>query len=222
MLREIVLDTETTGLDPDQGHRIVEVAALELVEPPADRAHLPQLRQPAARHARRGVPGARAERRVPARLSRVRRGRGAAGGVPRGQPADHPQRRLRHALPQRRADPPRAGAAGVRARGRHAAAGAAALSRHVEQPRRAVPALRGRQCGAHAAWRPARLRAAGRGLSASDRRAADQSGSGPAGHAQASGRPSPGRCARRGPSPPRPRSWRRTPRSWPSSTIRSG
>ena len=25
MLREIVLDTETTGLDPDQGHRIVEV-----------------------------------------------------------------------------------------------------------------------------------------------------------------------------------------------------
>ena len=35
MLREIVLDTETTGLDPDRGHRIVEVAALELVD------HLP-------------------------------------------------------------------------------------------------------------------------------------------------------------------------------------
>lgn len=35
MHREIVLDTETTGLDPDQGHRIVEVAALELVN------HLP-------------------------------------------------------------------------------------------------------------------------------------------------------------------------------------
>jgi DNA polymerase-3 subunit epsilon len=35
MLREIVLDTETTGLDPAQGHRIVEVAALELVN------HLP-------------------------------------------------------------------------------------------------------------------------------------------------------------------------------------
>jgi len=30
-LREIVLDTETTGLDPLDGHRIVEVAALELV-----------------------------------------------------------------------------------------------------------------------------------------------------------------------------------------------
>jgi DNA polymerase III subunit epsilon len=35
MQREIVLDTETTGLDPDAGHRIVEVAALELVN------HLP-------------------------------------------------------------------------------------------------------------------------------------------------------------------------------------
>ena len=29
-MREIVLDTETTGLDPDQGHRIVEVACIEL------------------------------------------------------------------------------------------------------------------------------------------------------------------------------------------------
>jgi len=30
-MRQIVLDTETTGLDPKQGHRIVEVAAIELV-----------------------------------------------------------------------------------------------------------------------------------------------------------------------------------------------
>jgi DNA polymerase III subunit epsilon len=29
-LREIVIDTETTGLDPNSGHRIVEIAALEL------------------------------------------------------------------------------------------------------------------------------------------------------------------------------------------------
>ena len=29
-MREIVLDTETTGLDPAAGHRIVEVACLEL------------------------------------------------------------------------------------------------------------------------------------------------------------------------------------------------
>jgi DNA polymerase-3 subunit epsilon len=30
-LREIVLDTETTGLDPKQGHRIIEIGCLELI-----------------------------------------------------------------------------------------------------------------------------------------------------------------------------------------------
>jgi DNA polymerase III subunit epsilon len=34
-MREIVLDTETTGLDPADGHRIVEIACLELIN------HLP-------------------------------------------------------------------------------------------------------------------------------------------------------------------------------------
>ncbi len=29
-MRQVVLDTETTGLDPKQGHRIIEVAAIEL------------------------------------------------------------------------------------------------------------------------------------------------------------------------------------------------
>ena len=29
-MREIVLDTETTGLDPHQGHRIVEIGAVEI------------------------------------------------------------------------------------------------------------------------------------------------------------------------------------------------
>jgi len=32
MMREIVLDTETTGLDPKDGHRIVEIGCLELVD----------------------------------------------------------------------------------------------------------------------------------------------------------------------------------------------
>lgn len=30
-MREIVLDVETTGLDPSQGHRIVEVGCIELL-----------------------------------------------------------------------------------------------------------------------------------------------------------------------------------------------
>ncbi len=30
-MREIILDTETTGLDPSDGHRIVEIGALELI-----------------------------------------------------------------------------------------------------------------------------------------------------------------------------------------------
>ena len=30
-MREIVLDTETTGVDPGSGHRIVEIGCLELV-----------------------------------------------------------------------------------------------------------------------------------------------------------------------------------------------
>jgi DNA polymerase-3 subunit epsilon len=34
-VREIILDTETTGLDPADGHRIIEICCLELV------GHLP-------------------------------------------------------------------------------------------------------------------------------------------------------------------------------------
>jgi DNA polymerase III, epsilon subunit (EC 2.7.7.7) len=30
-MRQIILDTETTGLDPGQGHRIIEIAAVEMV-----------------------------------------------------------------------------------------------------------------------------------------------------------------------------------------------
>lgn len=31
MMRQVVLDTETTGIDPSQGHRLIEVGCLELV-----------------------------------------------------------------------------------------------------------------------------------------------------------------------------------------------
>ena len=32
MTREIILDTETTGLDPLEGHKIIEIAAIELID----------------------------------------------------------------------------------------------------------------------------------------------------------------------------------------------
>ena len=31
-MRQVILDTETTGLDPQEGHRIIEIGALELVD----------------------------------------------------------------------------------------------------------------------------------------------------------------------------------------------
>jgi DNA polymerase-3 subunit epsilon len=41
MTRQIVLDTETTGLEPSQGHRIIEIGAVELVHrrPTGNRFH---------------------------------------------------------------------------------------------------------------------------------------------------------------------------------------
>ena len=38
-LREVVLDTETTGLKPEEGHRIIEIGCLELIN------HLPSGRK---------------------------------------------------------------------------------------------------------------------------------------------------------------------------------
>ena len=32
MIRQIVLDTETTGLEPEQGHRIIEIGCVEMVD----------------------------------------------------------------------------------------------------------------------------------------------------------------------------------------------
>ena len=42
IIREIVLDTETTGLSPEQGHRIIEIGALELINhmPTGKQLHL--------------------------------------------------------------------------------------------------------------------------------------------------------------------------------------
>jgi DNA polymerase III epsilon subunit-like protein len=54
--REIVLDTETTGLDPLSGHRIVEIGAVELVDhsPTGRTFHRYAARQPCRRRWRNG------------------------------------------------------------------------------------------------------------------------------------------------------------------------
>ncbi|MCG8035196.1 MAG: DNA polymerase III subunit epsilon, partial [Candidatus Thiodiazotropha endolucinida] len=31
-MRQIVLDTETTGLEPEHGHRIIEIGCVEMVD----------------------------------------------------------------------------------------------------------------------------------------------------------------------------------------------
>ena len=74
-LREIVLDTETTGLDPFDGHRVVEIGCVELLNCiPTGRVwhcHLnPERDMPLP-----GLRGARALRRVPARQAALPRAR---------------------------------------------------------------------------------------------------------------------------------------------------
>src|SRR5574337_303919 len=39
-MRQIVLDTETTGLEPEQGHRVVELACVEIVNRRVTDRHL--------------------------------------------------------------------------------------------------------------------------------------------------------------------------------------
>jgi DNA polymerase III epsilon subunit-like protein len=57
-MREIVLDTETTGFDPESGDRIVEIGAVELMGHVAT-GDLSPVYQPGTRHAGRSVSGAR-------------------------------------------------------------------------------------------------------------------------------------------------------------------
>ena len=45
-MRQIILDTETTGLDPRQGHRIIEVAGVEVVNRRLTNRHFHQYINP--------------------------------------------------------------------------------------------------------------------------------------------------------------------------------
>ncbi len=172
-MREIVLDTETTGLDPLQGHRLVEIGCIELLNRIPTGADLPPLPQSGARHAGGSLRHSRAVDRVPRRTSRcfaeiVDEFLAFIGDAPL---VIH-NAGFDHRLPQCRARARRAAADRARAAGRHAAAGAPQASGGAEPARRSVRALWDRQFAPHQARRAARRRTPGRGLSRADRRAA--------------------------------------------------
>ena len=82
-MREIVLDTETTGLVPTEGHRLIEIGAVELFN------HLPTGRvfhsyvNPGRDVPGGSAAGARSERGVPRRPAAVCRGGRGVPGLPR-------------------------------------------------------------------------------------------------------------------------------------------
>ena len=45
-MRQIILDTETTGLEPSEGHRIIEIGCVELVDRRLSHKHLHQYINP--------------------------------------------------------------------------------------------------------------------------------------------------------------------------------
>ena len=171
-MRQIILDTETTGLDPRQGHRIIEIAALEVVD-----------RRPTGRHVHFYL---NPEREIDAAATEVHgmtwddlkrqaalpRRRGRALRLPARRGVGHPQRAVRRRLPRRgvRAVRPAGLRSAARAGRRHAGARPRAVPRQAQQPRRAVRALRRGQRGAHAARRAARHAAARRRLPRDDAR----------------------------------------------------
>ena len=69
-MREFVMDTETTGLDPQSGDRLVEIACVELSNYIPTGRVWHQYINPRARHAARGFPRPRPVDRIPSRTSR--------------------------------------------------------------------------------------------------------------------------------------------------------
>ena len=80
-MRQIVLDTETTGLEVQRGHRLIEIGCVELAERRPTGRTLPRLSQSRPRDRRRRARGHRHQRRVPARQAALRRGRGASSSI---------------------------------------------------------------------------------------------------------------------------------------------
>ena len=172
-MRQIVLDTETTGLEPKEGHRIIEIGCVEVIDRRLTRNTFHQYLQPD-----REIDAGAVE--VHGITNEFLRDKPRFAEVAedflayrRGRRADHPQRRLRRRLPRPRAGPVApAGPAHRRpVRGhRHPGHGAQPPPRPAQQPRRAVQALRRGQLPPRPARGPARRRDPRRRLSGHDRR----------------------------------------------------
>ena len=173
-MREIVFDTETTGLDPLQGDRMVEIGCIELINrfPSGRTFHCyfnPErdMPEPAFKVHGLSVEFLKDKPLFAHKVDELIEFLGDAPLVAHNAMFD---------LGFLNAELERAKktAGGARAAGRYADAGAAQASRRLEPARRSLPALQDRQLEAHQAWRAARRRAAGRDLCRADRRAADQ------------------------------------------------
>ena len=208
-MREIVLDTETTGLDPLAGHRVVEIGCIELVNLVATGRSLqiylnPEMPMPAGAQEVHGLTDEfLADKPLFAdKAEELLEFLGDAQLVIHNAQFD---------LGFLNAELARVGKREARERlCRHGLAVAAQVSRPARQPRRPVRPLRHRQHQAHQARRAARFGAAGGSLSGAERRPAARS------------RP---RAGDGGGGPRRPRSTRagpsgrpvRMPRALPSS-----
>ena len=129
LMREIVLDTETTGLDPLRGDRLVEVGCVELFNRMPTGQTFHRYIESRTGNVGGGFRGPRALDRVPRGQAVLPRGRRRFPGVHRRRAAGDPQRVVRHQLHQCRARPHQAAGHSARAAGRHAAARAAQASR---------------------------------------------------------------------------------------------
>ncbi len=169
MNRQIVLDTETTGLEPEHGHRIIEIGAVELIDRKLTGRHFHRYRESAARHRRRCARGARNHER----LSRRQADRSATSPTNCSRSSTAPNSSFTTRRSTSRSsirssgclEQPRRPRRRCVLRRRYVGDGAPQTSRSEEQPRRTVPAIRRRQLPTGVTWRAARCRDSRRRLS---------------------------------------------------------
>jgi phosphatidylglycerol:prolipoprotein diacylglycerol transferase len=129
-MRQVFLDTETTGLSPESGDRIIEIGCIEMVSRAPDRRAQALLPQPERKNTEDAVRVHGLTDEFPGRQTPLCRGGRRADGIPHRRRDRDPQRGLRRRLPERRAAPP-GPPRFRRMRGRH--------QRHADHGARHVP-----------------------------------------------------------------------------------